>query len=168
MEVWDLFNRLGEFQGRSIQRGESIPDGLYHRIIHVWIFNEKSEFLIQQRAAHLLWFPSRWATTTGSVVSGENDMKLAAYREVWEELGFSDAHLDLEWEKELIIGHSLVTIYKAFLPSHRIQQVKTNEEVADIKWMKKSKIEELRSNQLFAEYNDETFKTVYSILENLT
>ena len=166
METWDLYNSLGEHQGKSIQRGEAIPIGYYHRIIHVWIFNERNEFLIQQRAMHLKWFPGRWATTTGSVVSGENDLELAAYREVSEELGLADTQIVLELVNELIIEHAIVTIFKAFLPSYMLQQVKINEEVADVRWMKKSKIEELRTLYLFAEYSDETFSIVYPILEN--
>ncbi len=166
METWDLYNSLGEHQGKSIQRGEAIPIGYYHRIIHVWIFNERNEFLIQQRAMHLTWFPGRWATTTGSVVSGERDLELAAYREVSEELGLADTQIVLELVNELIIEHAIVTIFKAFLPSYMLQQVKINEEVADVSWMKKSKIEELRSQYLFAEYSVETFSIVYPILEN--
>lgn len=165
METWDLYNSRGEHQGISIQRGEAIPVGYYHRIIHVWIFNERNEFLIQQRAMHLTWFPGRWATTTGSVVSGESDLELAAYREVSEELGLGKTQIVLELVNELIVGHSIVTIFKAFLPSYMLQQLKINEEVADVRWMRKSKIEELRSLCLFAEYSDETFSIVYPILE---
>ncbi len=165
METWDLYNSRGEHQGISIQRGEAIPVGYYHRIIHVWIFNERNEFLIQQRAMHLTWFPGRWATTTGSVVSGESDLELAAYREVSEELGLGKTQIVIELVNELIVGHSIVTIFKAFLPSYMLQQLKINEEVADVRWMRKSKIEELRSLCLFAEYSDETFSIVYPILE---
>lgn len=165
METWDLYNSRGEHQCISIQRGEAIPVGYYHRIIHVWIFNERNEFLIQQRAMHLTWFPGRWATTTGSVVSGESDLELAAYREVNEELGLGKTQIVLELVNELIVGHSIVTIFKAFLPSYMLQQLKINEEVADVRWMRKSKIEELRSLCLFAEYSDETFSIVYPILE---
>ncbi len=165
METWDLYNSRGEHQGISIQRGEAIPVGYYHRIIHVWIFNERNEFLIQQRAMHLTWFPGRWATTTGSVVSGESDLELAAYREVNEELGLGKTQIVLELVNELIVGHSIVTIFKAFLPSYMLQQLKINEEVADVRWMRKSKIEDLRSLCLFAEYSDEIFSIIYPILE---
>jgi 8-oxo-dGTP diphosphatase len=165
VETWDLYNSRGEHQGISIQRGEAIPVGYYHRIIHVWIFNERNEFLIQQRAMHLTWFPGRWATTTGSVVSGESDLELAAYREVNEELGLGKTQIVLELVNELIVGHSIVTIFKAFLPSYMLQQLKINEEVADVRWMRKSKIEDLRSLCLFAEYSDEIFSIIYPILE---
>jgi 8-oxo-dGTP pyrophosphatase MutT (NUDIX family) len=99
------------------------------------------------------------------VVSGESDLELAAYREVSEELGLGKTQIVLELVNELIVGHSIVTIFKAFLPSYMLQQLKINEEVADVRWMRKSKIEDLRSLCLFAEYSDEIFSIVYPILE---
>jgi isopentenyldiphosphate isomerase len=164
MESWDLYNAEGELQEISIRRGEPIPEGLYHRIVHIWIYNEKQEFLIQKRAPHLSWFPNRWATTTGSMVSGENDIIQAAYREVEEELGLKATQLDLEMQSEFIIGTSLVTLLSGFLPSFMLGKIILNDEVSDIKWMEKSRIEELRKEDSFAAYNQETFDIAYRIL----
>lgn len=164
MESWDLYDAQGIFQNKTIQRGEKIPDGLFHRIVHIWIYNEKQEFLIQKRAAHLTWFPDRWATTTGSLVSGEHDIIQAAYREVEEELNLTILQLDLELQCEFTIGTSLVTLFSGFLPSFMLGKIKLNDEVSDIKWMKKARIEELRKEDSFAAYNQETFDIAYRIL----
>ena len=164
MELWDLYNAQGIFQNKTIQRGEHIPQGFYHRIVHIWIYNESQEFLIQKRASHLTWFPNRWATTTGSLVSGEYDIMQAAYREVEEELGLKATQLDLEIQCEFTIGTSLVTLFSGFLPSFMLGKIILNEEVSDIKWMKKGRIEELRQEDLFAAYNQETFDIAYRIL----
>jgi isopentenyldiphosphate isomerase len=167
MELWDLYDAQGIFQNQTIHRGEKIPDGLFHRIVHIWIYNERQEFLIQKRASHLTWFPNRWATTTGSLVSGEHDISLAAYREVEEELGLDSSHIDLELVHEFIIGTSLVTLFCGFLPSFKIDQIVLNDEVSDVKWMKKMRIEELRNAESFAEYNQETFNIAYRILDRV-
>ncbi|MCE2962677.1 MAG: NUDIX domain-containing protein [Chitinophagales bacterium] len=164
MESWDLYNAEGELQEISIRRSEPIPEGLYHRIVHIWIYNEKQEFLIQKRAPHLSWFPNRWATTTGSMVSGENDIIQVAYREVEEELGLKGTQLDLEMQSEFTIGTSLVTLFSGFLPSIMLGKIILNDEVSDIKWMEKSRIEELRKEDSFAAYNQETFDIAYRIL----
>jgi isopentenyldiphosphate isomerase len=165
MESWDLYNAEGELQEISIRRGEPIPDGLYHRIVHIWIYNEKQEFLIQKRAPHLSWFPNRWATTTGSMVSGERDVLAAAYREVEEELSLNSVDIDLEKGEEIIIGSSIVAIFSGFLPANMFSQIKLNSEVSDVKWMKTTKIDQLRKENLFAEYSQETFDIVYGIIE---
>jgi 8-oxo-dGTP pyrophosphatase MutT (NUDIX family) len=165
MESWDLYNAEGEFQEISVRRGEPIPDGLYHKIVHIWIYNEKQEFLIQKRAPHLSWFPNRWATTTGSMVSGERDVLAAAYREVEEELSLNSVDIDLEKGEEIIIGSSIVAIFSGFLPASMFSQIKLNSEVSDVKWMKTTKIDQLRKENLFAEYSQKTFDIVYRIID---
>ena len=165
MESWDLYNAKGELQEISIRRGEPIPEGLYHRIVHIWIYNEKQEFLIQKRAPHLSWFPNRWATTTGSMVSGEQNTLVAAYREVEEELSLNSVDIDLEKIQEIIIGSSIVTIFSGFLPANMFSKIKLNSEVADVKWMKTAKIDQLRRENLFAEYSQETFDLAYRIID---
>ena len=167
MEFWDLYNAAGVHQGISIKRGEPIPDGFYHRIVHIWIYNENQEFLIQKRAPHLTWFPNKWATTTGSLISGELDVLAAAYREIEEELNLDSTKIDLVLEEEFLIKSSIVSLFSGFLPSHFIKKISLNAEVSDIKWMKKSRIEELRNDDLFALYNQGTFDIAYRILARL-
>jgi 8-oxo-dGTP diphosphatase len=162
-EFWDLYDSTGKNVSQPIKRGEPIPEGLYHRIIHVWIQNEKGEFLIQQRAKHLSWFGGRWATTTGSIQMNQFDFLSEAYREIGEELSLSYSDIDLEFEKELIIGNSIISLYKAFLPQYKIKSIVLNDEVADVKWMSASKIVHLIDNDEFAPYSDELFNIVFAI-----
>ncbi len=35
MEVWDLYNERRERTGQSHIRGDAIPEGLYHLVVHV-------------------------------------------------------------------------------------------------------------------------------------
>lgn len=165
MEYWDLYNVHGEPMGISVKRGDGFPEGTYHRIVHIWIYNERQEFLIQKRASHLSWFPNLWATTTGSVLSGETDWMAAAYREVEEELGLSSQQLDLEFSQEYIAGTAIVTLFHGFLPHYMMKKIRLSEEVADIKWMRTARINALRQEGLFAGYNSETFDIAFRILE---
>lgn len=164
MESWDLYNAEGVFQNRVVQRGNIIPDGFFHRVVHVWIYNERQEFLVQKRAPHLSWFPNKWAATTGSLISGERNTLLAAYREINEELGLDSGKIDLEMEAEIIIGNSLVTIFSGFLPFYMLNHLRWNDEVTAIRWLKPSKIDLLRDQDEFAEYSNETFSIAYQIL----
>lgn len=162
-EFWDLFDRNGNNLNSPIKRGDPIPEGCFHRIIHIWIQNEKGEFLIQRRASHLKWYGGRWATTTGSIVAGQFDFLAEAYRELQEELSLSVMDIFLEYEKELIIGNSIVSLYKAILPSYKLQKIKLNEEVSEIKWMTISKIKHLIFSEEFAPYSEELFNIVFKI-----
>ncbi len=86
MEVWDLYNENRELVGRDHIRGEEIPEGCYHLVVHAWIRNSKGEFLISQRSADRKSFPLMWECVGGSVTKGEDSLT-GALREIEEEVG---------------------------------------------------------------------------------
>ena len=88
MELWDLYNDRRERIGRDHIRGEAIPEGCFHLVVHIWIRNAKGEYLISQRSAHLPSLPLMWECVGGSVLKGE-DSRTAALRETKEEVGVS-------------------------------------------------------------------------------
>ncbi|MCI8609003.1 MAG: NUDIX domain-containing protein [Firmicutes bacterium] len=90
MEKWDLYTKYREKTGKEHLRGERIPEGFYHLVVHVWIRNSKGEYLMAQRAANRPTFPLMWECAGGSVLMGESSID-GALREVKEEVG-----LDLE------------------------------------------------------------------------
>ena len=90
MEKWDLYTKYREKNGKEHIRGEKIPEGLYHLVVHVWIRNQKGAYLISQRSASRTTFPLMWECIRGSVLKGESSID-GAVREVKEEIG-----LDLE------------------------------------------------------------------------
>lgn len=92
MEKWDLYTKYREKTGKEHIRGEEIPEGFYHLVVHVWIRNRKGEYLISQRSASRPTFPLMWECVGGSVIKGESSIE-GAVREVKEEVG-----LDLEQE----------------------------------------------------------------------
>jgi 8-oxo-dGTP diphosphatase len=162
-EFWDLYDKSGKSINKPIKRGEPIPEGLYHRIIHIWVQNEKGEFLIQRRANHLSWYGGRWAATTGSIMMNQFDFLAEAYREIREELSLSNTDIDLEFERELVIGNSIISLYKAFLPKYKIKSIALNDEVSEVKWMSPSKIKHLIASEEFAPYSEELFNIVFKI-----
>ena len=86
MEIWDLYDKDGKLTGKDHIRGEKVPDGYFHLVVHVWIKNSKGEYLIAQRAADRPTFPLMWECVGGSVIKGENGLQ-GAVREVKEEVG---------------------------------------------------------------------------------
>ena len=88
MEVWDLYTERREPTGRTHVRGEEIPYGSYHIVVHVWIKNSKGEYLISQRSADRPNCPLKWECVGGSVLKGETSLK-GALRETLEEVGVS-------------------------------------------------------------------------------
>lgn len=152
MEVWDLYTKYREKTGKEHIRGEKIPEGCYHLAVHVWIRNNKGEYLISQRSADRPTFPLMWECVGGSVIKGESSIE-GAIREVKEEVG-----LDLEQEAGKLLfskirGTDVKYECKAyndimdvwlFNYSGEVQlEAATTNEVADCKWMTVSEIRKL-------------------------
>lgn len=93
MELWDLYDADRRPLGRTMVRGEEQPPETYRLVVHVCIFNEKGEMLLQQRQPFKRGWPNCWDVTVGgSAVAGERSQD-AAHRELLEELG-----LDVSFE----------------------------------------------------------------------
>lgn len=88
MELWDLYDAHRALTGRDRVRGEAVPQGFYHLVVHVWIRNGKGEYLISQRSADRPTFPLMWECVGGSVVKGEDSLA-GALRETQEEVGIT-------------------------------------------------------------------------------
>ena len=86
MEIWDLYTERRELTGKEHVRGEEIPQGFYHLVVHVWIRNRKGEYLISQRSKDRPAFPLMWECVGGSALKGEDSLS-AALRETEEEVG---------------------------------------------------------------------------------
>lgn len=87
MELWDLYDRDRLSLGRTMVRGEAVPSGAYHDVVHICIFNSHCEMLIQHRQPFKDGWSDMWDITLGgSTQTGENS-RAGAHRELLEELG---------------------------------------------------------------------------------
>lgn len=87
-EIWNLYDAERNLTDETMVRGDAIPEGRYHLVVHVWIRDDYGRFLISQRHPDKPSYPLYWETTGGSVVAGEDSLT-GAMREVEEELGVS-------------------------------------------------------------------------------
>lgn len=93
METRDIYNIDRLPTGLTAVRGEELPDGLYHMVIHVCIFNSEGKMLIQKRQTTKKGFPNMWDVSCGGCsITGETSRE-TVHRELKEELG-----LDLDFE----------------------------------------------------------------------
>ena len=84
-ELWDVYDVERNPTVRRHRRGDPLPEGDYHLVVHVWLQNSSGEFLITKRAPNK-GYPNMWETTGGSAVAGDDSLT-AAIREVKEETG---------------------------------------------------------------------------------
>lgn len=152
MEKWDLYTKYREKSGKEQIRGEKIPNGFYHLVVHVWIRNCKGEYLISQRSVSRPTFPLMWECVGGSVLMGESSID-GALREVKEEVG-----LDLQPEAGKLLFtkirgtdvkyeckefNDIMDVWLFEYDGDLHLEDATTDEVADCKWMTVSEIRKL-------------------------
>ena len=148
MEVWDLYDENKNLTGKTMVRGEKVPDNYYHLVVHVWIKNSKGEYLISQRAENKT-LPLKWECTGGAVLKGETSLE-GAIRETKEEVG-----IDLDRENGELVYSEVRKTFKGrkfndimdvwfFVYDGEVDlKNATTDEVKDMKWMTKKEIKEL-------------------------
>ena len=143
MELWDLYDRDRRLTGETHRRGDVIPQGRYHLVVHVWIRNSQGEWLISQRAATRPTFPLKWECVGGSVTAGEDSLT-GVIREAEEEVGVK---LDPAQGKLISStrrdGHfqDFREVWRFTYDGEINLKNATTDEVADARWMT---VEEIR------------------------
>ncbi len=142
MELWDLYDAQHSPTGKTMRRGQPVPKGLYHLVVHIWIVNPAGEFLIQKRAPGVDMWKNLWFTTGGSAVTGE-DGRAAAAREVFEELGVAP---DMDRAQRLFTirredNFSDIWLIRQEISLEQIKMQKS--EVSQVAWASRGDIEQL-------------------------
>lgn len=151
MELWDIYDSERNKTGRTMVRGP-VPEGDYHLVVHVCIFNSRGEMLIQQRQSYKEGWPNLWDISVGgSAVQGDSSQS-AAEREVKEELGLA---LDLQG----IRPHFTINFDRGFDDIYLVERevnieelVLQEEEVQAVKWATKEEILEKMEKKEFLPY----------------
>lgn len=152
MEIWDYYRADRTLTGNTGVRGEPMPKGCYHLVVHVCIFNSRGEMLIQQRQKDKQGWPNLWDVSVGgSACQGENSSS-AAERETREELGLT---LDLSEERPFLTVHFDRGFDDIYLIQKDVdlQQLHLQpEEVQAVRWATLPEIEELMERKEFLPY----------------
>ncbi|MGT2934637.1 NUDIX hydrolase [Streptococcus castoreus] len=133
-EFWDVYTVDREKTGQMMKRGDEFEVGAYHLVVHICLFNDKGEMLIQQRQKDKEGWPSFWDVTVGgSALAGETAQE-AAMRELEEELGLS---LDLTGMRP----HFTINFNKGFDDTFLVRKpvdletlILQKEEVQAVRW----------------------------------
>jgi len=91
MEQVVLVNELDEAIG-TMEKLEAHKQGVLHRAFSIFIFNDRNELLLQQRAPHKYHSGGLWTNTCCSHPRPDESIEQAAHRRLQEEMGF-DCHM---------------------------------------------------------------------------
>ena len=115
-ELFPVVDEQGNILG-SITRGEAHNGTkILHPVIHLHVFNSAGALYLQQRPLWKDIQPGKWDTAVGGHVDFGENVTMALYREVEEELGITDFHPESMGtyvfegvrERELVYVHKTV------------------------------------------------------------
>lgn len=166
MEIWDLYDRDRIPTGETHQRGKPLPQGRYHMVVHVVIFNTKGEMLIQQRQPFKEGWPNLWDVTVGgSAVAGDSS-RTAAEREVLEEIGLP---LDLSGEQPRLtvpfdcgFDDIYTLVMDVDISTLRLQE----SEVQAVKWADEAEILAILSDGRFIPYHRAFIELLFALKDS--
>ena len=151
-EYWDIYDENRNKTGRTHLRGDEMQSGDYHLVIHVCIFNSKNELLIQRRHPDKIGWPGIWDISAAGSALQDEDSRLAAIREVKEELG-------IEINLDGLRPHFTINFDQGFDDYWFIEQeidlkdiTLQPEEVVDAKWVQEDELIKLLEAGQFIPY----------------
>ena len=160
MELLDLYTAEREKTGKTMVRGEPVPEGYYRLVVHVCLFDEDGRMLIQERQSFKDGWSGMWDVSVGGSAVAGDDSRSAAEREMREELGLaldlSDVRptLTIHWEKGF---DDFYVLTKPVDPaSLRLQP----EEVRSVRWAAEEEILRMIDDGSFIPYE----KSLISLL----
>ena len=141
-ELMDELNEKGRVIGK-ITLDEAHKTGAWHRVIHVYLINDKKEILLQLRSKNMFRHPNEWDISCGGHVAAGEKTNAAAQREVKEELGIelkkSDFRFFFTVRKITDDGdyhnRELVDVFVVKTKSYIDDFIIQKEEVAEIKYV---------------------------------
>ena len=161
MELFDLYTRDRIRTGRTMVRGDKVPEGLYRLVVHVCIFDPEGRMLIQQRQPFKKGWSNMWDITVGGCAVAGDTSQAAAEREVREEIGLE---LDLQDERPTMtttfeggFDDYYVLTRDVDLSSLHLQY----EEVQTVRWAEKEEILRMIDDGQFISYEKSLIELLF-------
>ena len=141
---------------------------LWHRGIHVFVFNSKGELLVPLRSSIKDKYPNTYdCSVSGNVPFGE-EYETTAIRELEEELGIKDVKIKPLLHFRFIYSPMDYHVSKLFKCVYD-GKIKLNEEVSEIKFFKMESLKKILKEKpkMFAPYFLELLKWYFNIENKL-
>lgn len=132
-ETWDLYTPDAMRSGKTILRGEEIPEGYFHMVAEVFVRHADGDYLFMQRDAKKIGCPGLWECGAGGALRRGEDAETAAWRELQEETGLTRGVLrQLGWQQD---GHMIITHYLLQTDEKKDSVTLQNGETMAYRWM---------------------------------
>ena len=166
MEILDLYDENRIKTGRTYIRGENMPEDTYRLIVHLLIFDDYGNLLIQKRQKTKS-MANLWDITCGGAASAGETSKEAIARELREELGIS---LDFTNTRPIITANFKNGFGDFYLVRENINLDEVSlqeEEVAACKWASFDEVMDLMDRDRFVRYKKNFIKLLFDLNDDL-
>jgi len=120
---------------------------LWHRGIHVFVFNSKGELLVQLRSPLKDKYPNTYDCSISGQVNFGEDYEATATRELEEELGIKNPSIKPVLHFRMPYGPNDYHICKLFKCVYD-EEIKPNEEISEIKFFEMNELKRLINENL--------------------
>ena len=182
-EIIDIVDKNGKPIGKTALKSEAHSKGLYHNTIHLWLFTNNGEILLQQRSHKKKIYPLLWdVSVAGHIDAGETFID-AVMRETEEEIGLQIKSNNLQkigtFLHETIYNNGKIKdfefhqVFITELKVHIKHLIIQEEEVEAVKLVSfeafETLLKESKTNNHFVSSNSDYYKFVLnSIKDNYT
>lgn len=165
MEFWDIYDIDRKITGKTVERGKPLKEGEFHVVVHICIFNDQGELLIQQRQPFKKGWSGYWDVSVGGCASIGDTSTKAAQRELFEELGYL---------RDMSVERPFFTInfskgFDDFYIIHDNIDITTlklqEEEVKSVKWANFDEICRMKANDEFIPYRQSLLQMIFEMKE---
>lgn len=160
-EEWDLYDAERRLTGETIRRGDELPQGRYHLVIHVCMFDEQGRLLIQRRQTCKHGWPGLWDVTVGGPARRGENSRQAARRELREELGIDMDFSQLRPRMTLNFPRGFDDVFLVNASPAPSELRLQAEEVMDARWATMDEVHALVAAGQFLPYAPEFLDLMY-------
>ncbi len=134
MEIFDLYDRERLPTDEIMQRGQRPPAGRYHMVVHICIFNQDGEMLIQRRSQSKNFWAGMWDISVGGAAQKGDTSWQAAQRELAEELGIVIDFSEIRPAATFNFEFGFDDFYLINLDPELVELQLQADEVAEVSW----------------------------------
>lgn len=167
MEFVDLYDEERRPLGRTAPRFAKREKGVWRLIAHLCIFDSRGRLLLQQRSGGKRVWPGKWdVSAAGGVCAGETT-RVAAARELEEELGLAAQAQDLRSVCTVTFNHA----FDDYFILKRDVDLRTlhlqAEEVSAVRWATRQQVLDLIRRDAFVPYSENFLGYLFDMARNM-
>lgn len=152
MEMFDLYDNNRQALNKTIERGKKCEPNENRQVVHICIFNDKNEMLIQQRQSTKKSWANMWDLSLGGCsIAGETSVD-TAQRELFEELGINFDFSNQRPYLTINFENGFDDFFFINLDINLKNIILQDSEVQKVEWASREKITKMIDDEIFIPY----------------